>query len=225
MAICNVKERSQLGKGIVLAPERYDRRREALSAIASSIVLGMLVLPLRKTVNPNGNGAEPRDFLVLDTCDAQEGIIIARRRPAPLSSLRSAKKIVPARSVLISRLRPYLRQVAFVDDALNSRHKDVAIACSTEFFVLTPRDQRSIAFLVPFLLSEPVQEVLAASQEGGHHPRFDEYALLGLPVPRAWTDQRDEVSAQVELAISDFRKARVTVERLIVDAEAAMKAG
>ena len=132
---------------------------------------------------------------------------------------------MPAHSVLISRLRPYLRQVAFVDDALNNRHNGVVIACSTEFFVLTPRGQQSIAFLVPFLLSEPVQEVLAASQEGGHHPRFDEYALLGLPVPRTWIDQRDAISAQVEFAVADFRKARVAVERLIAGATAAMKAG
>lgn len=91
--------------------------------------------------------------------------------------------------------------------------------------MLTPLDTRSIAFLVPLLLSEPVQEVLAASQEGGHHPRFDEYALLGLPVPKTRIDQRDEFSAHVELAIADFRKARVTLERLTAGARAAMNAG
>ena len=176
-------------------------------------------------MNPSGKWTERQYFLVLDTCDAQEGVTIARRRPVPLNSLRSTKKLVPTRSVLISRLRPYLRQVAFVDDTLTSSHNSVVIACSTEFFVLTPRDQRSIAFLVPFLLSERVQKVLAASQEGGHHPRFDEHTLLRLPVPRTWIDQRDEVSARVERAIADFRKARVTVEHLTAAVETAMRVG
>ena len=65
--------------------------------------------------------------------------------------------------VIISRLRPYLRQVAFVDSDIRGYELSATILCSTEFFVLRAIEQESIAFLVPFLLSQSTQQVLAAS--------------------------------------------------------------
>ena len=84
---------------------------------------------------------------------------------------RAVKKIIKAGDVIISRLRPYLKQVAFVDKVL-CEHYD-SVLCSTEYFVLRSKDQHiSIAFIVPVLLSREVQNMLISSQEGGHHPRF-----------------------------------------------------
>ncbi len=50
--------------------------------------------------------------------------------------------------VLISRLRPYLRQVAFVDKDIGDGHA-VELACSTEFFVLRSLTAEPIGFSVP----------------------------------------------------------------------------
>lgn len=47
--------------------------------------------------------------------------------------------------VIISRLRPYLRQVAYVDED----RKEI-LGASTEFFVIRARNNESIAYLVPF---------------------------------------------------------------------------
>ena len=98
--------------------------------------------------------------------------------------------------VLISRLRPYLRQVAYVDRTIPVL-SEAALLCSTEFFVLRSVDQQSIAFLVPFLLSVQVQRVLAASQEGGHHPRVRESTLLTLPLPSSLLETRAATSSAV----------------------------
>ena len=86
--------------------------------------------------------------------------------------------------------------------------------CSTEFFVLRSIDDRSIAFLVPFLLSNKVQEVLAVSQEGGHHPRFIESTLLTLPIPKKLLSQRAIISEVIENSIQMYR----TSEKAISDA-------
>jgi hypothetical protein len=223
MALWSTKERSQLGADLVLAPERYDPRREALVGVATAVPLGTLALTLRKTVNPTASSSTFELFLVLDTSDAYEGIIIGQKQPVPRSEIGSTKKLVPPRSVIVSRLRPYLRQVAFVDEALDDLRNNVQLVCSTEFFVLIPRDDRSLAFLVPFLLSQQVQEVLAVSQEGGHHPRLDESTLLGLPVPKAWIERRDEVSAEFERAIACFRESRAVVGRLVKCAQVTMR--
>src|SRR5262249_48870012 len=143
--------------------------------------------------------------LVLDTSDARAGVVSARKVPVDGSAIGSAKKVTRPRDVLISRLRPYLRQVAFVDEEI-PHAQGALLICSTEFFVLRSPAKRSLAFLVPFLLSRPVQQVLAAAQEGGHHPRVGDATLRTLPIPVALLEQRDAISATIEKSVKLYRK-------------------
>ena len=91
--------------------------------------------------------------------------------------------------------------------------------CSTEFYVLRSRGPESIAFLVAFLLSPPVQERLAAAQEGGHHPRFRQDALEALVVPDAVLAARAALSAEVERAVAQARAARQSLAAAVAWAE------
>ena len=204
MAQAAVRSSAALDPGWVLAPERYDPR---LAAGAPGVALGELAEIVREHVSPER--APAGSFLVLDTGDAQEGVLLppAARAPVPGAALGSAKKTARPGDVLISRLRPYLRQVALVDEGLT----DAVVACSTEFYVLRAREDRSIAFLVAFLLSAPVQQRLAAAQEGGHHPRFRQDALEALVVPDAVLAARDALSADVERAVAQARDARGSI--------------
>src|SRR5262249_5431927 len=161
----------------------------------------------------------------LDTSDAQEGIVVNRKLPVSLSEIGSTKKVVEHRDVLISRLRPYLRQVAFVDRGIRFWQEGVGLLCSTEFFVLRALGEESIAFLVPFLLSQQVQQVLAAAQEGGHHPRFNEATLLGLPVPKSLVERREALSREVERGVQLFRQSERLLAGLIEDAEGDLQGG
>jgi hypothetical protein len=121
------------------------------------------------------------------------------------AELGSAKKLLRPGDVIVSRLRPYLRQVALVDAELAG--PGVGLACSTEFFVLRPAGGgESIAFLVAFLLGDGAQSALAACVEGGHHPRFGQAALEQLVVPADVLARRDELSARVEAAVAAARR-------------------
>ncbi|MCB9536681.1 MAG: hypothetical protein H6704_10545 [Myxococcales bacterium] len=173
-----------LAGDLVLAPERYDPRR-ALD-LGPARTLGELVAVSGRNVRPATDGDE-RPVLVLDTSHAFEGHVLVRGEPVAPSTVRGAKRDLRPGDVLVSRLRPYLRQVAYVDAALFERAPGGnAVVASTEFYVLRGRDGFSPAALVPFLLSAPVQAALAAAQEGGHHPRVGRRALTDLPVPAAW---------------------------------------
>ena len=221
MALCSIKSVVDLGGGFVLAPERYDPRREALVQAKEGVRLGELAETLRVTISPGRKKADGTRFLVLDTSDAQEGVIVCRKPDVSLEEIGSTKKTVERGCVLISRLRPYLRQVALADEGIPGWEGGVQMTCSTEFFVLRSRDERSISFLVPFLLSSPVQTVLSASQEGGHHPRFNEGTLLDLPVPKDLVASRDKASLQVEQAARLFRESESLVGGLVAQADAA----
>lgn len=213
-SLWNVRRVSELGQGLVLAPERYDPRRASLATTKKAVRLENFAEILRLPVNPKPTDPGLR-FLVLDTSDAQEGVIVCRKNAVSFMDVGSTKKAVVPGCVVISRLRPYLRQVAFIDPEIPGWNTDVKLLCSTEFFVLRSVDNSSIGFLVPFLLSTPVQAVLAASQEGGHHPRFDRNTLLGLSIPEALIERRQMDSARVEEAVAVFRQYERLTENLV----------
>ena len=219
MAISAVVDVSRLDDGNVLAPERYDPRRQYVDQ--GSTRLSDVVNLLREQT-----GAETADathqFLVLATGDARDGIIRPTTPPCDGSAIGSTKMRIRPGQVIISRLRPYLRQVAWIDAGLlESTAGHIELVCSSEFYVLDSKDGSSIAFLVPFLLSHRVQSVLAASQEGGHHPRFNERTLNSLPIPTLLLEQRAALSARVERAVSRARQAfdEVHGSIVVVDSE------
>ena len=201
----------ELDAELALAPERYDPRRMLSN---DGVPLGQLVTSVREVVNPAKH--DEVDVLVLDTGDADRGLIIPHNAVVTVSRIRSLKKVVQAGDVVISRLRSYLRQVALIDEFLVEQAP--LILCSTEFFVLRSRDGGDVSFLVPWLLSDQVQRALSAGQEGGHHPRFGEDQLLNLRVPEIVLDQRtalgDTVRVRTRGALEASREILELADRL-----------
>jgi hypothetical protein len=217
VALISIRAKSTLATTDVLAPERYDPRRALDWGTRETVLLGDVVNVVRRVVQP---AADLGRCLVLDTSDVREGIVIARKTPVDGCTIGSAKKVTEPHDVIVSRLRPYLRQVAFLDHEMPFSGSALLV-CSTEFFVLRSPDNRSIAFLVPFLLSRQVQEVLAASQEGGHHPRFNDSTLLTLPVAMSLLNARDVVSRTIEECVAFYRKYERGVDEMIYRAQEA----
>jgi hypothetical protein len=209
MARILVRDRSQLDALLTLAPERYDD-----DAGTDGVALTALVEISGAALRPGETGP----FVILDTTHAVDGFIATR----PLQSvpaLNSSKKRLLPGDVIVSRLRPYLRQIALVDAALAERFAGATLCCSTEFFVLRAKDALPVDFLVPFLLTPTVQSVLARSQEGGHHPRVPAETLARLCVPRALVENRAATSAAFVHSLEALRHAERQRDVLIQAAE------
>ena len=203
MAISTTIDVGMLDEGTVLVPERYDPRRRF--ALPAEFRLSDVVRVVREPVD--AHTATPTQlFHVIATGNAHNGIIKVAHPPTKAADIGSVKHRVRPGHVIISRLRPYLRQVAWVDPGLLDV-REVQLVCSSEFYVLETLDGLSIAHLVPFLLDTTVQAILAASQEGGHHPRFSGRTLASLAVPSALVEQRGELSAKVERTVGLARRA------------------
>ncbi|MCZ6597291.1 MAG: N-6 DNA methylase, partial [Planctomycetota bacterium] len=129
-ARCIVKQARDLDPPLVLAPERYDPRRTALRADAAGATLGEIAGSLRRTMSPATDG--DARCMVLDTSDARDGFVLGRKEPVARAKIGSAKKLVEPGCVLISRLRPYLRQVALADGSIPGWQEGVSVVCSTE---------------------------------------------------------------------------------------------
>jgi hypothetical protein len=216
MGMSMLRRLGELGEDLILAPERYHPRRSV--AIASQRCLADLVDVL--TPNASASSLADKPVLVLDTSHAYEGFVICRHDPVPATAMGSAKRRVQSGDVIVSRLRPYLRQVAFVDAAL-FRQAPVGnhVAASTEFFVLRGRSGFPAAALVPFLLSACVQAALAAGQEGGHHPRFSLDLLASLRVPDRLVAQAMPISRRVHALTRRLRRSLCDGRALVAEAQ------
>lgn len=196
MAICIVKTSTQLGPQFVLTPERYNpKRRMTLSESDPGVLLSEIVSLENDVISANKEYAG--DWYQINTSDAMGGYL---RVPDRTEKINSNKKHLKQGDVIISRLRPYLRQVAYVDV------EEEKLCASTEFYVLRARNKESIAFLVPFLLSEVAQTVFANSVEGSQHPRFKEEDILSLVVPAQLYKERNNISSRIELAVKNYRE-------------------
>jgi hypothetical protein len=197
-----VRTLGELGDDLVLAPERH----MTLSLAGEGVPLSDLVVERRERADDLS--------LVLDTTHARDGILDVRGAARDAAVVRSAKKLAHAGDVIVSRLRPYLRQIALVHpSALEGR---ASIAVSTEFYVLAPKSKREDpAFLVAYFLSSRAQEALAAAQEGGHHPRVPRSSLFALRVPHDRVRNRAKTSREVKSRLASLYEAQSRVAEVL----------
>src|SRR5262245_22891869 len=197
MASIALRTLEETGPSIVLAPERW--HAEELDSRADGVTLRELVLERREIIRAR----DTANAIIVDTTHAKDGVLdLVSAERASRGPAASPKKRVCEGDLLVSRLRPYLRQIALAHPASLESARGHALVCSTEFYVFRPRRPGDdVSFLLPFLLGEHVQRILFAGQEGGHHPRVPRETLLSLRVPRGLVDDREGVGAKIDAAL------------------------
>jgi hypothetical protein len=204
-----IRTLGELGPDLVLAPERHVLAARA--GEASGITLGELVVERRERID-----VEHRKAVVLDTTHARDGVLDVAGALRDVAGTRSAKKGVREGDVVISRLRPYLRQLALVHRGALAIAGRRPLALSTEFYVLSPRtEDDDLAYLVPWLLADDVQAALAAAQEGGHHPRVPRTSLMALRVPHEVVRRRAKTSRAVRAALDHLYRGASALRALV----------
>ena len=213
MAICILKSNKQLGVNFILTPERYNPRRRMSIDNEDTILMSEIVEIVNDIITKKQ--AQGKSIIQINNSDAMGGYLNINSEVN--DSINSNKKILRKGDVIISRLRPYLRQVAYVDED----RKEI-LGASTEFFVIRARNNESIAYLVPFLLSQPAQLVFENSVEGSQHPRFKEEDVLNLKIPKNIYDERANISKRVIEAIESYRSYERSIFKEIKEMNKAM---
>ena len=213
MAICILKSNKQLGVNFILTPERYNPRRRMSIDNEDTILMSEIVEIVNDIITKKQ--AQGKSIIQINTSDAMGGYLNINSEVN--DSINSNKIILRKGDVIISRLRPYLRQVAYVDED----RKEI-LGASTEFFVIRARNNESIAYLVPFLLSQPAQLVFENSVEGSQHPRFKEEDVLNLKIPKNIYDERANISKRVIEAIESYRSYERSIFKEIKEMNKAM---
>lgn len=171
-----------IGEDCSLSPELW------LSAATANQLSGSLALS--EIVDAISQQSRPPDgtAYVLDTGHARDGMLDLPVFGDVVSSRVSAKKLAQEGDVIVSRLRPYLRQVALIPAGVAEIYGQSSFYCSTEFFVLRPRTPQQAPGIAAWLLSEPVQTMMAEAATGGHHPRINIEMLLSAPVDERYLE-------------------------------------
>lgn len=202
---------TDLAPDYVLAPERH----VALAQSGDGVPLGDLVEERRERIDAD----REHGAVVLDTTHARDGLLDVAGALRDAAGTKSAKKRALPGDLVVSRLRPYLRQIALIHPRALTMIAKRPLALSTEFYVLSPRAPADgLAFLLPFLLSPAAQSILASAQEGGHHPRVPRTSLLGLRIPRDVVASRKRTSHAVNAALAAYYDASSSL-RALLDAE------
>lgn len=116
-------------------------------------------------------------------------------------AINSSKKRATTGDLIISRLRSYLREISIIP----KRGKNFCPLVSTEFLVLRPlKNSQDSHWLLPYLLSEPVQTILRWSQTGTNHPRFPKFVLLDIPIPDALLSIQQRIAAIITEALATY---------------------
>jgi len=203
-----------LDKGYVLTPERYDPRRIRQREVGVS--LNQFVDERKELLAPSMM-KNMDSLLVLDTNNAKDGFLQIDGTVHENRKIKSTKKIIRKGDVIISRLRPYLRQIGAVWGAPDLERQNMTICVSTEFYVLKGKKEE-VLWIVPFLLSDKVQEIIRAAQEGGHHPRFNSDTLLNLHIPEKIMTHKEYLNEEVKRAAEEMHQARKRVQSLVTGA-------
>ncbi|MBX3191286.1 MAG: hypothetical protein KF819_30090 [Labilithrix sp.] len=200
-----VRSLGDLAHDLVLAPERH------VVATGEGVPLGDLVVERSERIDPR----EAKRALVLDTSHARDGVLDVAGALRDGAGTKSAKKRALPGDLVVSRLRPYLRQIALVHPGALALAPGRPLALSTEFYVLAPRDG-DVAYLLPFLLGDDAQAALRDAQEGGHHPRVPRASLFALRVPHDRVRARVATSRKVDAALADLYRSSSRLRALVV---------
>ncbi len=204
MGVTVIRALGALDPSFILAPERYDPRRSE----STGVPLGELVELVTDPVVAAGDPALAARVLVLDTSHAAEGLVRDGRACVAREHIGSSKRRVSPGDVVLSRLRPYLRQIGWIDPPLFARSAEGnGVLVSPEFFVFRAPPGESAAWLVPWLLRPDVQDMLRSGQEGGHHPRVNRSVVTRLRVPLDIADARVARAAEAAALLTTARTA------------------
>lgn len=159
---------------------------------------------VKETFNPVYHQLATPYANVFGLSDVSSFLLGEGKKVEKTDEVGSTKKIIRKDDVLISRLRPYLKEVTFV--GFNYIQK----LASTEFIVLRKKKDSEFPsqVLFTFLITDAVQKILFWSQGGTEHPRFSEDLLMNLKLPKFPKKIAENIIFDVNSASENYQTSR-----------------
>lgn len=201
MAVFSIIKLSELEGAKILAPEFYHSAKIISKRYLENVCTKRIkdyFYSVREIFDPK-NEHLTQEGVVFDLSDITSYFLYGGKKVTSSEEIGSTKKIFLQNDVLISRLRPYLKEVSFI--GFNGKLK----LASTEFIVLRQKRKTYCPeTLFAYLISEEVQNILIWSITGTEHPRFNEDYFLKLSLPDFSERTQKEIKKLVQSAWKIF---------------------
>ena len=207
-SIINVLE---LEESLRIGAETYHPEKiktlKFLNNKAKDITIGTYFHLIRESFDPKKSSSQKIKLLELENMGNFEIFDIPE---VSSTEFYSTKNIAQFGDIVISKLRPYLRQVGFIYLP--------KVYTTTELLILRPKNKNIEDinyYLYTFLITRWVQKILFWSQEGVNHPRFPKHTLLNCPMPKP----SSEFIFIIKRIIKSYFKLKQKAEQLYKQAE------
>ncbi|MDO8878513.1 MAG: restriction endonuclease subunit S, partial [Pseudolabrys sp.] len=169
--------------------------------------LGEVLEVGRERIEPTEHPDTLFNYIGLESIEGHTGKLLTYQ-PTPGADIKSTKNVFHSGQILYGKLRPYLNKVHLAnEDGI----------CSTDIYVLQPRQQRIHSSFVAYYLRSPaVLAVVSNAMAGANLPRISQEALLAIPVPIPPLAEQERLVKLLEEADA-LRKLRAQADRRAAD--------
>lgn len=176
------------------------------------VVLADLVLPI-ETTRPDERPTDEFMYIDISSIDRASKRIVGPQRVLGAKAPSRARQVVRAGDVLISTVRPNLRTIAVVSDALDGQ------IASTGFCVLRPGPMVSSEFLFYAVIDDALQQRIQAKARGISYPAVRPADILGEKVIVPPLAAQHAIVQRVRAALADIRVGTVELDAALRELE------
>jgi type I restriction enzyme, S subunit len=155
---------------------------------------------------------QPFTYIDISSIDNKSGAIVADKELLGREAPSRARKVIRTGDVIFATTRPYLRNVALVQDRYDNQ------ICSTGFCVM--RADRSIidpAWVYYLCRSDIILVQIEPKMRGANYPAITDGDVLSALVPLPDTETQRRLVTHIETLLSDVKEARTLLEEMRQD--------
>nr|WP_175580723.1 restriction endonuclease subunit S [Bacillus altitudinis] len=159
-----------------------------------------------ETREPNKLDGEAFHYIDVDAIDNKKQLVRQIKEVEITLAPSRAKRKVSKDDVIISLVRPYLKNIAHIDI------EDNKLVASTAFYVCTPKKILNSSYLYSYLCSNYATQYLIDHTRGDNSPsvRSTDYEKMPLPLPPV--NEQKRIAEKVERLLSKIEEAKQLIE-------------
>ncbi|NWF40528.1 MULTISPECIES: restriction endonuclease subunit S [Bacillus] len=159
-----------------------------------------------ETREPKKLDGEAFHYIDVDAIDNKKQLVRQIKEVEITLAPSRAKRKVSKDDVIISLVRPYLKNIAHIDI------EDNKLVASTAFYVCTPKKILNSSYLYSYLCSNYATQYLIDHTRGDNSPsvRSTDYEKMPLPLPPV--NEQKRIAEKVERLLSKIEEAKQLIE-------------
>ncbi len=169
------------------------------------VKLGLYLKPM-ETKKPSG---EYFLYIDIDSVDNKWQIVREPKKILTKNAPSRASRAVHCGDVLFSMVRPYLKNIAYIDSSLQD------CIASTGFYVCTPKEGLHSKFLFYLLCSKDIIDYLMQYMKGDNSPSIRKDDLLNMNIILPLIDEQKRIVTFLDNILNKEQKVQKIAERTI----------